>query len=132
MGWWGGRHVSGRLVKFIMEGRGLAEGKGRTDYSENRTRQTNGEIRRRKVQRNRAISFLPCLGFACVTEALYVLQRRNHDACFVLTVAKLHVLCKCTQTDIFTCFKFFEPCVVIYLYIMRTNKLHTLYINILI
>ena len=95
------RHVSGRLVKFIMEGRGLAEGKGRTDYSENRTRQTNEEIRRRKVQRNRAISFIPCLSFARVTETLYVLQRRNHDICCVLTAAKLHVLYKCTQTNIF-------------------------------
>ena len=128
----GDRHESGRLVKFIMEGRGLAEGKGRTDYSENRTRQTNEEIRRRKVQRNIAISFIPCPGFACVTETLYVLPRRNHDVCFVLTVVKFHVLYKYKQTNIFTRFKFFEPCIVIYPYIPRANKMHIFYINVLI
>jgi len=133
-GWWwvrvGDRHVSVRLVKFIIEGRCLAEGKGRTDYSENRTRQTNEEIRRRKVQRNIAISFISCLGFACVTETLCVLPHRNHDACFVPTVVKFHVLFKYTQTNIFTRFTFFEPRIVIF--IIRSNKMHTFYINVLI
>jgi hypothetical protein len=115
-----------------MEGRGLAEGEGRTGYSENRTRQTNEEIRRRKVQINRTISFIPCLGFACVTETLYVLPPRNREVCFVLTVAKLHVLYKYTQTVIFTRFKFLEPCIVIYLYIIRSHKMHTSYISVLI
>ena len=111
----GDRHVSGRLVKFIIEGRGLAEGKGRTDYSENRTRQTNEEIRRRKLQRNIAISFISCLGFACITETLCVLPHRNHDVCFVPTVVNFHILYKYTQTNIFTRFTFFEPYVVVYL-----------------
>jgi hypothetical protein len=71
--------VSGRLIKFIVEGRGLAEANGRTYYCEKRTRQTNKGIKRRKVRRHRGLSLIPVLGLTYVTETLHVSPHMNVD-----------------------------------------------------
>jgi hypothetical protein len=37
-----------------------------------------------------------------------------------------------TITGLVAYFRFYEPCIVIYTYVIRTNKMHTFYLNILI